>query len=369
MEIKDLLDRFELLFNTNERISDLRRSYTDKDFSSIFRLLDNEELRKAVMEKNLHSIFRLFDENEYTEDIRKAVIEENMYSIFRVIPNLENDGIEELRKAVTEKNLHSIFRLVENEELRKAVVEENLYSIFRICNNEELRKLVLEDNVWSLWKILSNELETQFVSAFKSFYIEQVNYDDDCFSRGQLASKMWLIHELKKLDLDLGTVFLCAGWYGTLAVMMFESNLKINKVRSFDIDPSCVKIAERFNKPWEMDSWKFKAGIADILSLNYNKTTYDVFKPDGTTVTLVDIPNTIINTSCEHIGNFNQWYESIPDGTLVILQTNDYFDIEDHVNCSSSLIDFTDKTPMRDCLYEGELELPKYRRFLRIGYK
>ena len=29
--------------------------------------------------------------------------------------------------------------------------------------------------------------------------------------------------ELKKIGMHLGTVFLCAGWYGTLATMLFES--------------------------------------------------------------------------------------------------------------------------------------------------
>jgi len=367
MELKDFLDRFELLFPENTKISDLRRSYTDKDFSSIFRLIDNEELRKAVIEKNLHSIFRLIGDNEIVTELRKAVIEKNLHSIFRSMKNFNN--IEDLRKAVTEENLHSIFRLVKNEDLRKAVTEENLHSIFRLVDSDDLRKLLLEDNYWSLWKLLSKELDTQFVSAFKYFYSENIDYDTDCFSQGQLLSKKWLIDELKKLNLDLGTVFLCAGWYGTLAVMMFENNLKINKIRSFDIDPSCVSIAERFNKPWEMDQWKFKAVVADILNLNYSKTTYEVTKPDNSRLTLTDIPDTIINTSCEHIENFNQWYESIPDEKLLILQTNDYFSIEDHVNCSSSLEDFANMTPMRNCLYEGELELPKYRRFLRIGYK
>ena len=39
MQTFELLDRFELLFPTNSKISDLRRAYTDKDLSSIFRLL------------------------------------------------------------------------------------------------------------------------------------------------------------------------------------------------------------------------------------------------------------------------------------------------------------------------------------------
>jgi len=367
MEIKDLLDRFELLFPDNTKISNLRRSYTDKDFSSIFRLVENEDLRKAVIEKNLHSIFRLIGDNETVDELRKAVIEKNLHSIFRSMNNF-ND-IEDLRKAVTEENLNSIFRLIENEDLRKSVVEENLHSIFRLVNNEDLRKLLLENNYWSLWKLLSKELDTQFVAAFKYFYSENIDYDTDCFSQGQLLSKRWLISELKKLDLDLGTVFLCAGWYATLAVMIFENNLKVNKIRSFDIDPSCVNIAERFNKPWEIDQWKFKAATADILNLNYNKTTYEVNKPDGSELTLTDVPDTIINTSCEHIENFNQWYDSIPNGKLLVLQTNDYFGIEDHVNCVNSLDEFSDMTPMKECLYRGELELPKYRRFLRIGYK
>jgi hypothetical protein len=352
MQLKDLLDRFELLFDDNKTISDLRRSYTDKDLSSIFRLIQNEDLRKAVIEKNLHSIFRLLQ--DLTDD----------------------SNLEDLRKAVIEKNLHSIFRLLQGsdgtfnlEDLRKAVTEENLHSIFRLVEHEDLRKLILEDNYWSLWKLLSEELDTEFISTFKYLHNEKIEYVHDCFSRGQLASKLWLIKELKTLNLDLGTVFLCAGWYGTLAVMMFENNLKINKIRSFDIDPSCVTIAERFNKPWVINNWKFKAVTADILSLNYNKTVYNVTKNDGSIETLEDVPDTIINTSCEHIQNFNQWYESLPDNKLIILQTNDYFNIEDHVNCVRSLTEFSDMSPMRNCLYEGELQLPRYRRFLRIGYK
>ena len=345
MQLKDLLDRFELLFSGNSRIADLRRSYTDKDLSSIFRLVDNEDLRKAVIEKNLHSVFRLVD----NEDLRKAVVEQNLHSIFRLL-----------------KNSTGNFNL---EDLRKAVVEQNLHSIFRLVDNEDLRKLVLEDNFWSLWKLLSKETDSQFINAFKYFYSEKTHYDSDCFSRGQLSSKIWLVNELKKLDLDLGTVFLCAGWYATVSVMLFENNLKVDKIRSFDIDPSCVDIAERFNKPWEIDAWKFKAVTEDILNLNYNETVYEVSKPDGSVITLTDVPDTIINTSCEHIENFNQWYESIPNGKLLVLQTNDYFGIEDHVNCVNSLEEFSDMTPMKECLYQGELELPKYRRFLRIGYK
>ena len=78
--------------------------------------------------------------------------------------------------------------------------------------------------------------------------------NEDCFAQSQMQSKAWLVKELSKLDLNLGTVFLCAGWYATLATLLFENHrIKVDKIRSFDVDDSCWKIAEIFNKPWIME--------------------------------------------------------------------------------------------------------------------
>ena len=79
----------------------------------------------------------------------------------------------------------------------------------------------------------------------------------DAFSLGQLESKLWLVENLPS---NLGTVFICAGWYGTLASLMFErAKDKFEKIRSFDIDSSCASIADNMNRPWVMDGWQFKA--------------------------------------------------------------------------------------------------------------
>jgi hypothetical protein len=302
LEIYELLDRFELLYPTNVKLSDLRRSYIDQDLSSIFRLL----------------------------------------------PNDIAGNVEDLRKAVLEKNPHSIFRLT---------------------NDEDLRKLILDDNIWKLWPVLERYTSTQFVAAFKHFFANNITYDKDCFSRGQLQSKIWLVTELKKINLDLGTVFLCAGWYATLSVMLFESGIKIDKIRSFDIDPSVGDIAETFNKLWVLDNWKFKSATANILDINYNQHIYTVSRANNTLCELIESPDTIINTSCEHIDDFNSWYSKIPNEKLVILQSNNYFEIAEHVNCSSSLKEFSNSCPMESVLYQGELVLPKYTRFMKIGYK
>ena len=192
----------------------------------------------------------------------------------------------------------------------------------------------------------------------------------DLFSKGQMESKRWLVNELETINKPLGTVFLCAGWYGSLAAFLFESNLEIEKIRSFDIDKSCASIAETFNRTKTMDSWKFKASTLDILGMDY-PTTYTTQRSDGTGLELTEMPNTIINTSCEHIptGDFIKWYNTIPVGTLVVLQTNNYFKLPEHVNCCNDLDDFSRVAPIKEVLYQGQLELSKYTRYMRIGIK
>src|SRR6056300_648984 len=140
LETHELLDRFEMLYPTNQDLPDLRRTYTDHDLSSLFRLVSaDEDLRKAIIEKNLHSIFRLIPKE------------------------LEVSGsFEDLRKAVIEKNLHSIFRLI---------------------NDDDLRKLVIENNIWKLWPILERYVSSQFITAFKNFFVNGTEIEKDCFSR------------------------------------------------------------------------------------------------------------------------------------------------------------------------------------------
>ena len=86
--------------------------------------------------------------------------------------------------------------------------------------------------------------------------------------------------------------------------------------------------------------------------------------PEGLTV-----PDVIINTSCEHLAEFGAWYERLPEGVTLVLQSNDYVAIPEHVNCVESPEAFALQAPMREVLFAGELALEKYRRFMLIGRK
>lgn len=193
----------------------------------------------------------------------------------------------------------------------------------------------------------------------------------DALSKGQIESKFWLIEELIKSELMLKTVFVLGGWYGILPALMLEPNhLMFSKIRSFDIDPSCADIADTMNRdPWVLNNWFFKASTADMYELDYEQTTYTTYRADGTTVELTDTPTTIINTSCEHLEDFDKWWSLIPENKLCVLQSNNYFDAPDHTNCVDSIDEFLEQTNFTKVLYRGELELEKYTRYMIIGEK
>ena len=316
-KIRDILDRFEFLYGGD--LEHVRRMYNDNDLSSIFKLTDNDELRKAVIEENIHSIFRLV---ETDDDIRKAIVEKNVYSLSRLLPSLDNEF-----------------------------------------------KLSLSQNINSLWRVLEKYTNSSLITPLKKL-VDNPDFDIDCISRGQLESKKWLVDELKNIDnLVLGKVCLCAGWYATVVPLLVEADIEFDLIRSFDLDPSVWKIAEAFNKDLLIDGWKFKAQTADINELDFSVTRFETERDDGTFQPLKERFNTIVNTSCEHIEGFDSWYNKMPAGKLMILQSNNYFEIDEHVNCSESLEAFAKQTPMNQVLYQGDLELEKYTRYMRIGYK
>lgn len=196
----------------------------------------------------------------------------------------------------------------------------------------------------------------------------------DAFSRGQLRSKTWLVDIVNALEIDLGDmVYVCAGWYGVLPALMFE-RLKgfEGKIRSFDIDETCAPIAEQMNKEQVLDAWRFKASTVDVRTLSFTGDSYSTLKFNGDVETLSDpVPSCVINTSCEHIENFDEWFGDIPKGTLVIMQNNNFVEHDDltvvnTIDCEHAWVE---KLNLSEVIYKGTLELEKYDRYMVIGRK
>jgi hypothetical protein len=133
---------------------------------------------------------------------------------------------------------------------------------------------------------------------------------------------------------------------------MFNSELGCKHITSIDIDPKCKEIASTMNKRYEMEG-KFESVTADMCEYEYTREPYFV-----------------INTSCEHITQeqYNTWLDKVPDGAQIILQSNNYFELDEHVNCSKDLKEFEWKSKL-NVSEKAELELPKYTRYMLVGRK
>lgn len=305
------------------------------------------------------------DEPRYPE-LKAAYFNKDLGSIFGLLKTYYGQDITKLEELMRDGNVYELILL-----LRDGWTPTFTPSLTSHSKPDDLNRFINHDDDWAMYRILNDIQTTPFIDTLKSLYNDNITIDGDSISQGQLHSKMWLMNELKHLDIELGTVFLCAGWYGILSMLMFEHGLKIDKVRSFDIDPNVESIADKFNKPQLENNWQFKAVTEDIHNINFAEHRWQAWSNTNERLCspITDKPDTIINTSCEHIENFGEWYGKIPAGKIVILQSNNFQDVDEHINISKTLHDFAMLTPMSVVLYSGELPLPKYTRFMRIGIK
>lgn len=181
----------------------------------------------------------------------------------------------------------------------------------------------------------------------------------DAFSHSQIVSKLWLCESLESLALPNNPrIWLLAGWYA-LSAFLLMSRGKINPsiIRSFDIDPIANDNADRMMATWLIDDWKFKAYTCNINNLDY-------YNPE-----FRGEPHIVINSSVEHIIG-RAWFDNIPTGTLVVLQSNN-MPHEDHIRTDNTWQDLNEDFPCSELLFAGEKEFNypdlTFKRIMIIG--
>tara|TARA_B100001094_G_C18178816_1_gene799587 strand:- start:1100 stop:2053 length:954 start_codon:yes stop_codon:yes gene_type:complete len=270
---------------------------------------------------------------------------------------------------------------------------------------------MLHGNIWNIKDLISSEIDRgridltdEFLNILLSHYTgyEYVNHrkvlryishcvDDDYirkisswsikwqksanlndhFSRGQMKSKCWMVEQLNEVfpNTYLGVVAHYGGWYATVAKNIFN-NFKVTNYYNLELDQQCIEIADDFNYEQYHNKWQFKSVEKDCGSITYDENksfNVQIANQQHNMVNVNIKPNIVINTSCEHMNE--DWFHNLPDGMLVCLQTNDYFSNEQHVNCVNGLNEAKAKYPLKEILYEGEIETWLYNRFMLIGEK
>ena len=140
---------------------------------------------------------------------------------------------------------------------------------------------------------------------------------------------------------DTPSVLVLAGWYG-LGGWLLTEQIPCD-VTVIDKDPECAKI-----------------GRALHPNLLHKTADLNEFEVSGYEI--------IICTSCEHITDeeINNVLRKKDKSTVVFLQSNNYNEIEDHINCKKSVDDFANSLKLSS-YKKYILSLDKYERFMVIG--
>jgi len=169
-------------------------------------------------------------------------------------------------------------------------------------------------------------------------------------NENQFKSKEWLVRESLSFIKNKEHILIAGSWYGLLGSMLKENGFK-GKITLVDSDDFTKNIAKKFNpSPDVMVRCK---DAVDYFIQNKKSKKWDV----------------IINTSCEHMSKEDiQLMNNLKDkDAVVVLQSNNYVEINSHVNTSKSLDEFVEYLKLNDVLFKDVLKTEKYERYMVIG--
>ena len=162
-------------------------------------------------------------------------------------------------------------------------------------------------------------------------------------------SKKWLADKLFDLyNHDAGKFYVAGGWYGMMAYQLRQKwPSKEMNIVSADCDPMCEDYA------WEL------FGDADI-----DFRTVDVNEEQD-----LSQYSAIINTSCEHMEQEDllSIIERKDRQAWVAFQTNNYVDLNSHINCWPTAQLFAKSLKLNWVASVETLQLKDFNRFMVIG--
>jgi hypothetical protein len=172
------------------------------------------------------------------------------------------------------------------------------------------------------------------------------------FTHDLTTSKVWLLQELAKIRPSITTVYILGSWYGNLALYMhLDPLVKVKKIINVETDPGMLKQSHRMLD--RVGARNVEYMLSDANDLDYRQLGMD---------------GAVINTSLTDMDG-TDWFQHIPDGTLVVMQARDH----DPGYQYHSTEDILKKFPLSQVLYKGQLKLrdpeTPYHRFMTIGRK
>lgn len=189
--------------------------------------------------------------------------------------------------------------------------------------------------------------DTMYGDKYDFFRIKDVL---DQFSSSQLECKRWAVDELKPHITDKDVIVIIGGWYGLMSHMLCESGVN-NTIVDYEIDPVCI-------------DFHFKLKSHDNISIEL-KDGFDIFEDRQEN----GKDKIIICTACEHMDQDDlHSYVSIKNPfSTILLQSNNMYNIDSHINCHDSLDHFIETLPDMNILYKGTKNMGDYERYMVIA--
>lgn len=203
----------------------------------------------------------------------------------------------------------------------------------------------------------------------KKVIYDYPNIDISSFANKENASVYsWVTRQMSNLlgEKYLGSVYILGGGMGLLASMLFDSKLRFENIRGFDINGSAQFLADSLMENEVLADWRYKSATQDLFDIDYARHTFVTRLEDGTLSTpFKEIPGTIVNTNISYLKNNKDWYNMIPDirRVVVVGETGDV------PYPFSSSQQFNQRFPMSFELYTGVITHGDKQYFMKIGHK
>jgi len=186
----------------------------------------------------------------------------------------------------------------------------------------------------------------------------------ESFYHGLIKSKIWLCEELETATvreyLNNPTLHILGCWDNLLAFMLLTRKPTFySTVYGYDINPEAIDNANKVCDMWKYESPKVYNYIQDVNDYDYSLHTNSIF----------------INCSMDQMDS-NKWYDTVPDNSLVCIQTTDMADpgFPWYIKqTTESLDELINKFNFTKLIYSGEKRMPYkdsgFNRYMIIGCK
>lgn len=276
--------------------------------------------------------------------------------------------------------LQEYFAFVKNDKAKQNID----FFLSMIYSDSNIIDLNINFNIGEFLYFLKKHSSDEIYDIFDKYYRNQNNplYLQDAFSRGQVKSKIWAMQELSKVQKHFEMIYVLGAWFGQTRIYL-DKTVTYDKIRFFDVDSNACKISDKIFNNNIIEDYKGKSVELKLpmMSSTDEEKNMDWVSRTGCTYLIKSYstekeifektqPSLVMNTSAEHMPSI--WYQKfmhrpMDSDPLFVIQSNNLFNVDEHVNCVHSIDHMMKKFPMSRLEYAGEQEMYGYKRFMVIG--